>query len=430
MRTRRSFGFLASASLVLLLSACVQEAEEHGLRYLLREKHTTDFYSQPPFVPLDRTVGDVNEQLQRWYYFRSSLPPDPFVYPSVPALLASLNDPFTFEVTPTGVVAMDRGTITLSKGFTVAHLDSLVYVNTIDPGGPAWRVGLRRNDIIKGLNQLVVDPTTTPSQVSVALSEDPLVVDVERAGAPLSFVVAGESFTTVTVEEADLDADTHYVRIGSFPQASVDPRGPLGELERILQANPTKSKWVVDLRWNGGGSLGQACEVADLFLTSGTITNLRDVNNNTYFTCAARVGGPGEGKQVVVLLNRSSASASEVIAAALRDRLGAQLVGEVSRGKGVAQTQFDYSWGEGRLLIVTHQVFSPNGVAWHGVGLTPDQAAALDPLLLVAGEDSQLTAARTSLGAGTTAPPVQAGAGSGSGGSGTVLTAADLLHMR
>jgi carboxyl-terminal processing protease len=345
---------------------------------------------------LNRDVPAVTAVLSQYYLYRQNIPPNAQSFATVEDLLAALNDPFTFEVTQQSVVSFDQGQQTGIKGFGVAHLDSIRYVNTIDPGGPAWREGLRRNDIVRTLGSLAVVASTTDAEVSTALSDDPLTIQVERAGQPLTFTIPNESFATVTVEEQSIDQDTHYVRIGSFNLTSVDPRGPTGELETILLQNPSKSRWVIDMRWNGGGSLTRACEISDLFLVQGLIVALTDVNGGSAFDCSALGGQGGESKAVVVLVNGSSASASELVLAALQDLRGVQAVGETTLGKGVAQTLFDYVGG-GRLVMVTHQLESATGRAWQGVGIPADVPAVLDPVQLVAGVDSQLQAALTTL---------------------------------
>src|SRR5690606_18464592 len=115
--------------------------------------------------------------------------------------------PFTFELTPAQVAASDQGA-EQSKGFTVARLGALIYVATVDPGGPAWAAGLRRNDVITEADGLTVDATTTDDELVTALGADPLELDVSRAGVPFAFTIAAASFTTVTVEEQAIDADT------------------------------------------------------------------------------------------------------------------------------------------------------------------------------------------------------------------------------
>ncbi len=357
--------------------------------------------------PLPRTVGDVHAALSAYYLEPSRVPGDPGAFATVEDLLAALGDPFTFELTPAQVAAVDQGA-EAGKGFGIARVGTLVYVSTVDPGGPAWREGLRRNDVLTRVDGVPIDETTTDAALVSALAADPLDLEVTRAGVPFAFRIAAEAFTTVTVEETSLDADTHYVRIDAFPRVSADPRGPPGELEAVLLANPTKSRWVLDLRWNPGGSVGRAAEVVDLFVSGGTIVELTQRDDVLAYAAAASPGHTGEGREVVVLLNSGSASSAEIVASALHELQGAPLVGEESFGKGVAQIPFDYTTG-GRLNMVTHRVLGPGGATWHLTGLTPDMAVPLDPDQLLTGVDSQLAAALSAFtGATSTLAPARA----------------------
>ncbi len=375
--------------------------------------------------PLARDVDEVHAALVAYYLEPARVPADPAGFDSVEELLDALGDPFTFELTPAQVAASDQGAEE-SKGFTVARLGSLIYVATVDPGGPAWATGLRRNDVITEADGLTVDGSTTDEELVGALVADPLELDVTRAGVPFAFTIAAASFTTVTVEEQAIDADTHYVRVDAFPQASVDPSGPPGELRSVLQAHPTKTRWVLDLRWNPGGSIGRAAQLVDLFVSAGELVSIVDRDGGG-LQVVAGAGDAGEGREVVVLVNGGSASSAEIVAAALRAHLGAPLVGETTFGKGVAQTPFDYVGG-GRLNMVTHRVLGPSGVTWHVSGIAPTVTASLDPALLLAGEDSQLTAA---LGAftGTATAALPAHAAAGAEPQGTVVPAERLLRF-
>lgn len=375
--------------------------------------------------PLARDVDEVHAALLAHYLEPARVPADPARFASIEELLDALGDPFTFELSPAQVAAADRG-VEQSKGFTVARVGSLIYVATVDPGGPAWAAGLRRNDVITGADGLPVDAATTDGELVAALEADPLALDVTRAGVPFAFTFAATSFTTVAVEEQAIDAETHYVRIDAFPQASVDPSGPPGELRSVLQAHPSKTRWVLDLRWNPGGSVGRAAQVVDLFVSAGELVSIVDREGGG-LRVVAGAGDAGEGREVVVLLNGGSASSAEIVAAALSAHLGAPLVGETTFGKGVAQTPFDYVGG-GRLNMVTHRVLGPGGVTWNVSGIAPTISASLDPTRLLAGEDSQLTAALAAFtGAATATLPARAAAGAEP--QGTVVPAERLLRF-
>ncbi len=343
-------------------------------------------------APLNRDVLSVYQVLQRDYLYPQNIPPDPSAFATVSSLLAALNDPFTFELTPQQAAQSTSGTVQGQFGFSIARLSTFVYVNAIDPSGPAYLAGLRRNDVVRTLNALTLGPQTTDAEIAAQLA--PANLPMTATAGPTvtrTITIARASFTSTSVEEQSIDATTHYVRIDHFVDTSIDPRGPTGELEAILKKFPSKTRWVVDMRWNSGGFLHRACEVTDLFAPSGRIVTIRDRNGTEFFSCDAVAGGAGEGKQVVVLQNKASASSSELVAAALRPLAGAKIAGEQSFGKGVSQRVYAYPDG-GQLLVVGFQITDPLGGTWHVVGVTPDLTVTLDPVKLQDGKDSQLEA--------------------------------------
>jgi carboxyl-terminal processing protease len=354
-------------------------------------------YGQAP-ATVNRDVLSVYNVLQTNYLYPDKIPKDPSAFATVTDLLNALNDPFTFELTPPQAARSTTGTVQGDFGFSIARLTTFVYVNTIDPSGPSFQAGLRRNDVVRTMNGLTITPTTTDAELVAAFAPSTMSITVTRGPTTtVTFNFARASFTSTSVEEQSVDATTHYVRIGHFVDTSIDPRGPTGELEKILQQNASKTRWILDLRWNSGGFLHRACEVSDFFATSGRIVTIRDRNGVVFFQCDATSGGTGEGKSLAVLQNGQSASSSELAAAALRALGGAKIVGEKSFGKGVSQRIFTYPDG-GQLLVVGFELFDPNGASWHVTGITPDVTVPLDPQKLLDGRDSQLEAGLTAVG--------------------------------
>lgn len=387
-RPIRSIRFAPLLLLLLALPAC-----SDGKRR---------FFQGP--APLTRDVSSVYALLKTNYLYPDKIPADPSAFATVDDLIKALNDPFTFELSPASAAQNTQGTVQGQFGFSIARLSTFVYVSAIDPAGPAYAAGLRRNDIVRSIGTLTLTPTTTDAELVSALAPQSITMTVTRGPATsLNLSLTRANFTSASVEEVSIDTLTHYVRIGHFVDTSVDPLGPTGELGAILNRNPTKTRWVIDLRWNTGGFLHRACEVADFFVPSGRLLTMKDKNGVTFFSFDAAAGGAGEGRSLVVLQNGQSASSSEVLAAAVRALVGAKIAGEKSFGKGVSQRVYAYPDG-GQLLLVSFQLFDPLGGTWHTTGITPDATVALDPQKLQDGVDSQLEGALSLLGGGVAAP--------------------------
>jgi carboxyl-terminal processing protease len=137
---------------------------------------------------------------------------------------------------------------------------------------------------------------------------------------------------------------------------------------------------VVDLRDNGGGFVASALAVASEFITDGPIVTLATPSESV--TEEAFGDAIAASPRLVVLVNRGTASAAEILAAALRDRREAVLVGETTFGKDAVQIPFDLRNG-GRLDLVVARWASPSGATVAGAGLSPDVEAALGATLTI-----------------------------------------------
>jgi carboxyl-terminal processing protease len=146
----------------------------------------------------------------------------------------------------------------------------------------------------------------------------------------------------------------------------------------------------MDFRDNLGGTLEDSIQTADLFVESGTLIELFDLDHTD--RRSAIPGDPGEGRTVVLLQNGHSASASEIVIASLRDNLSSHIIGTRSFGKAVSQSFFRFTDDPGGLQLVTGGIRSPSGESYNEIGIEPDQVVAfvLDPESF---SDSQLDAA-------------------------------------
>ena len=130
---------------------------------------------------------------------------------------------------------------------------------------------------------------------------------------------------------------------------------------------------MIDLRGNGGGFMDQAIEIADILLPECTITYTQTREGTKQYYNS---GESSTDMKYVLLVDKYSASASEIVTAAVKDNKGGSIVGETTYGKGVIQEELTYS--DGSLLRLTIQeYFSPNGNKINGVGITPDYEVAI-----------------------------------------------------
>jgi carboxyl-terminal processing protease len=156
-------------------------------------------------------------------------------------------------------------------------------------------------------------------------------------------------------------------------------------VEKLINGDKVKGI-ILDLRYNGGGDFNTALDIAGIFLDGDTVVMAADNKGNqqVYKASSGKVDIP-----LVVLVNQDSASAAEILAAALQDNRRAELVGVKTFGKGLVQTVFPLHDG-GALKLTTQKYYTPNGRDINEVGITPDYEVQNDP---DSSEDLQLTKA-------------------------------------
>jgi carboxyl-terminal processing protease len=206
---------------------------------------------------------------------------------------------------------------------------------------------------------------------------------------PRAFAIVRAQVKQPSVRHKLLEPGIGYIAIARFAEAtSSDVTAALGELRR----QGALGVLVLDLRGDPGGLVDQAVATADLFLDDGVIVTTRGKHGTTD-TQRAHRGGPGVDLPIVALVDNGTASAAEILAAALHDHERAQLVGQPTYGKGTVQTFFDLDDGSG-LKLTTARYYTPNGKSLESKGLIPDVPVdAFAPMEIVAGGSGSGSAA-------------------------------------
>lgn len=228
-------------------------------------------------------------------------------------------------------------------------------------GSPAERRGLRAGDVITEIEGEPIDDWTSDEVVGHLRGPKGTWVNitVERPGIrnPLHFRVERDEIPIITVPYAfEVSPGVGYVKIDRFSESTAD------ELKKKLESlkAPDLSGLILDLRDNPGGLLSQAIEVADLFLSRGQLivsTKGRAEGSDRPYRAP---GGAKIRVPLVVLINRHSASASEIVAGALQDHDRALIVGETSFGKGLVQSVYRLG-NETGMALTTARYFTPSG---------------------------------------------------------------------
>jgi carboxyl-terminal processing protease len=264
---------------------------------------------------------------------------------------------------------------------------------------PAARAGIVAGDVVIGIDSALVDPQHLQESVAKLRGKPGAAVrlDIHRNGAaqPLHFELVRRKVQVQSVRSQLLEPGYGYVRIKQFTETTATEfSAALEDLRRSGKLTGV----LLDLRGNPGGVLEAATEVADALLEQGTIVSAKGRVPLSTFTIAAKPGDLLHGTPLVVLVNSDSASASEILAGALRDNGRARLVGQTTFGKGLVQTVIGVAHG-GAVKLTTSRFLTPSGASIHGLGIAPDvvlQGASKAPAAAAA-DDEQVTQALAEL---------------------------------
>jgi carboxyl-terminal processing protease len=262
-------------------------------------------------------------------------------------------------------------------GLEVVAEDGVVKVISPIDGTPAARAGVKPGDYITavdGRTVLGLSLTEAVKKMRGKPGETVTLTIVRDKADPVEMKLVREIIKPKTVTYR-AEGDYGYVRLASFNEkATSETRAAIEDLRK---KNPNMKGLVFDLRNNPGGDLLQAIGVADLFLDGGEIVSSRGRDPRDIQQHFAHPGNKLGKLPVVVLVNSGSASASEIVAGALKDRKRAELVGVTTFGKGSVQTMYPLNGGlDGALKITTARYYTPSGVSIQKTGIEPDLEVA------------------------------------------------------
>jgi carboxyl-terminal processing protease len=291
------------------------------------------------------------------------LPPERLVYGAIDGMLKQL-DPHSSFFDPRSYRQLrerQHGSY-YGLGISIQVIDGDITVMSIFEGSPAYKKGLRRNDVIARING--DDAKGWSADDAVAKLKGPkgttVNISLRRRGYDglIDLEIERDAVNMKTVRGAFMiDKDTGYLKLGDFSETSNEE---VGEALKALSAKGMK-RLMLDLRDNPGGPLDQAIKISNRFLPKGELiayTKGRTANSNEEYR--ATEDSDYTHQPVVVLVNRSSASASEIVSGALQDHDRGLIVGETTFGKALVQSVYNIKGGAG-LALTTGRYYTPSG---------------------------------------------------------------------
>ena len=291
---------------------------------------------------------------------------------AINGVLQSL-DPYSAYMSPDTFKEMETETSGKFGGLGIEVGMEFGVVKVITPmdDSPAEREGVKAGDYIVKINGIQVQGKTLSEAVELMRGPvgSQIEITVRRKGVKkaLTFEIIREIIVVESVKSKIIDDNVGYIRLTAFNENS--SRQVKDKIKKFKKKKI--NKYVLDLRNNPGGLLSQAVKISNFFLDNGEIVSTKSrksYENKKYF---AKKGDIINGKTLVVLINYGSASASEIVAGALKDHKRAILIGENSYGKGSVQSIIPLK-NEGAIRLTISKYYLPSGESISGTGITPD----------------------------------------------------------
>ena len=328
---------------------------------------------------VNKKYYDPTNNSQDWskwrYRYEHKLKTQEDAYVAIDTMLASLNDPYTRFLPPKEFSEETQSIKGSLKGIgtQIGIRDGNLVIIAPLEDSPAERAGLLADDQILEINGESTKGITIDVAADKIRGEKGTTVTllIQRKGVPnkLYSIVRDEiEIKSVSckppIENSVIPDDIQYIRLSSFIS-----KNAASEIETILNSAGDKKGFIIDLRSNPGGLLTNAVYISDMLLKGGVIVSTVD-RDRYKSTTRARYTQVTQ-KPIVVLINKGSASASEILSGALKDNHRATIVGEQSFGKGLVQ-EINKLPDESGMNITIQRYLTPSGTDIHKKGITPD----------------------------------------------------------
>ena len=315
--------------------------------------------------------GEVLEKINKEYV--DEIDQSESMDSAINGLLQSL-DPYSAYMSPEIFNEMQTETSGEFGGLGIEVSMEAGVVKVISPidDAPASRVGIKAGDYIVKIDDIQVQGKSLSEAVDLMRGPvgSSINLTIRRVGQKkaLTFDVVREIIEIRSVKAELLKKNVGYIRLTSFNENSGDQ---IRKQIKKFEKNGNINAYILDLRNNPGGLLSQAIKITDFFLDNGEIVSTKSRKASENRKWFAKKGDLIEGKTLIVLINYGSASASEIVAGALKDHKRAVILGENSYGKGSVQSIIPLK-NSGAIRLTVAKYYLPSGKSISEVGVSPD----------------------------------------------------------
>lgn len=285
-------------------------------------------------------------------------------------LLSGLGDPYTFYYTPEEYAELweeDEGEYAgVGIQISTSYLTGICTISRVFDNGPAHEAGVHKGDILYKVEDLYVNSSTINDAVDIMRGTPGTQVHVTflRGSEEIEFVLTRANISVNRIDSMMLTDEIGYIYLYEFAGDCAEKFE--AKVKEMVAAGA--KGLILDLRDNPGGWVNDAQDIADVFLDEGILCYLQYKSGERYYY---RTKDGKTDIPLVILINENSASSSEILTGALKDRTNATVVGVQSYGKGIVQSVVPLSDGAGMQITVA-QYYTPHGNAVHKLGITPD----------------------------------------------------------
>ncbi len=386
MRIKNITNYLLYVAIAILLFGSGYKYAEWNIKRNAREQYTyTIFNANAPVIKNDKNKNidfslfwETWEKVEQKYIDETKLDPQKMFYGSIKGMVASLGDPYTFFLTPdeNKQTKDELGGKFQGIGAQLGLKENRIVVISPLKNSPAEQAGLRAGDfVIKVDGESTKDWTLTQTVSKIRGEKGTKVtLTIERAGAEKDVAITRNEINVPSIElsfENDNGKSVAHLKLNQFGDNTNEEWDK--NIDTIAERwnNKQISGMVLDVRGNPGGYLEGAVYIASEFLDQGSTVVTQEMTDLDSQVYKVKRQGKLLDIPLVVIIDQGSASASEILAGALRDHERVKLVGMKSFGKGSVQEALDLNSGAGLHVTIAKWIL-PNGDWINGTGIEPE----------------------------------------------------------